>query len=297
MRTTDVDIVDMKNDIKGQRYETWADLEMGLGSYSSKCANKDIFLKCLTDIKENLTEYLKNESKKISLYEISSREAFLNPGLFLEPEPRTTYDSFLNGKAVDVYLDIVTLNYTNTLESLLGFENKQLPFSSIALLRSIQHIHGTLTDMMVMGVNDSSQIANTTFNTDIDVVEDFIKPEFNYACMNNKNRICETLIQNADIIVLYGTSLGLSDDKWWKLIGKRMGEDYFPLLIYLPYDEKKNLQTSPNRLRRWTMEYVSEVRDKFGITLDKDVLATRMCVALNKRLFPIRKVAQQPITR
>jgi hypothetical protein len=131
----------------------------------------------------------------------------------------------------------------------------------------------------------------------MDVVEEFIKPEYNDACMNNKNRICESIIQEAEIIVLYGTSLGLSDDRWWKFIGKRMGNKDYPLLIYLPYDEKKDPQTAPNRLRRWTMEYVREIQIKFGITLDEKDLATRMCVALNKRLFPIKKVTQQPKTR
>jgi hypothetical protein len=296
--TTDGDIIDMKNDIKGQRYETWADLEMGLGAYSSKCANKEVFLKCLLDIKENLTEYLKKESQKIGLYEISSIDAFLNPSLFFEPEPQTRYDSFCNRKSAGKKIDIITFNYTTTLELLLGFKNNTpLQLTSMSVLNSIQHIHGTLTDMMVMGVNDSSQIANTTFNTDMDIVEDFIKPEYNDACLNNKNRICESIIQNAEIIVLYGTSLGFSDDKWWKFIGKRMEYDDYPLLTYLPFDEKKDPQTAPNRLRRWTMEYVREVRNKFGITLDEKGLAERMCIALNKRLFPIKKVAQQPITR
>lgn len=39
----DGDIRVMKNDIKSHRFETWADLEMGMGVYSSQCINKDVF--------------------------------------------------------------------------------------------------------------------------------------------------------------------------------------------------------------------------------------------------------------
>jgi hypothetical protein len=287
----------MKEDMERHKYETWADLEMGLGLYSSKCAGKDIFLKCLTDIKGNLKEYLQKESQKIWDYRISSMSSFIAPGQFLEPEPRVRYNSFRNRKGIDDSIDIITFNYTDTLEYLFVFNKQPLTLhasSPVAILYSIQHIHGTLDNMMVMGVNDSSQISNTAFNTDLDVVEDFIKPEFNDACMNNKNSICESLIKNAEIIILYGSSLGLSDSKWWKLIGKRMESDNYPLLIYLPYDENKNQSAAPNRLRRWTLEYVHEVRNLFDIKIDEDTLASRMCIALNKRLLPIAKAEKAP---
>ena len=71
--------------------------------------------------------------------------------------------------------------------------------------------------------------------------------------------------------------------------GKRMGADDYPLLIYLPYDESKNQSAAPNRLRRWTMGYVREVQKKFDIQIDENTLASRMCIALNKRLFSITK--------
>lgn len=295
--STDRDIMAMKKDIESHKYETWADLEMGLGSYSNKCADKDIFLKCLTDIKGNLKMYLQKESQKIVEYRISSLSSFINPKLFLEPEPQNRYDLFCSHRNNTVHIDIITFNYTNSLEFLFNFKNNPIVISSPSVtLHYIEHVHGNLDSMMVMGVNDSSQISNTSFNTDLDVVEDFIKPEFNDACLNNKNSICETLIMNAEMIVLYGTSLGLTDSKWWKFLGKRMESDNYPLLIYLPYDQKKNVSAAPNRLRRWTLEYVHEVQNIFDIQIDENTLASRMCIALNKCLLPITKSDKVPIT-
>ena len=90
--------------------------------------------------------------------------------------------------------------------------------------------------------------------------------------MNNKNVICQNLIEAADVIVIYGASLGLSDEKWWRMIGARMSTDKYPLLIYLPYDDKKNLYAEPNRLRRWTRDYVANIKNKFDIKLEDKVM-------------------------
>lgn len=282
----------MKKDIDSHRYETWADLEMGMGEYSSQCPNKDIFLKCLADIKSSLKKYLEKESEKIKLYKLKSTD-FLNLGAFLEPEPKSRYNSYRKTVSSGLIIDVMTFNYTPTIEWLLEINSNTRYLPDNTGIGSIQHVHGMLNDMMVMGVNDSSQISNNSFNTDEDVVEDFIKPEYNDACMNNKNTICESLISRADMIVLYGTSLGLSDLKWWRLIGQRMSKDNYPLLIYFPYDETKDQTAQPNHLRRWVKQSIGEIKEKFDIQLDDNVLASRVCVAYNKRLFNIVKVSQQ----
>ena len=290
----DADIQAMKTDIDKHKYETWADLEIGMGIYSSQCANKDIFLKCLADIKTNLKEYLQKESEKIKDYKLKSFPGFMDPSRFLDPEPRDIYEQYRRRMTSGMDINVITLNYTPTLESLFNFKGNLISLSPTVVLRSIQHVHGTLDEMMVMGVNDSNQIANTTLNTDRDVKEDFIKPEYNDACLNNKNKVCESLIRNAEMIVFYGTSLGLSDDKWWKFIGKRMAQDNYPLLVYLPYDAKKDQSVFPNRLRRWTLDCIHELREKFDINLDEEMLASRMCVAFNKSLFSVVKSDQKP---
>lgn len=289
----DGDILAMKKNIHSHRYETWADLEMGMGAYSSQCANKDVFLKCLNDIKSNLKTYLQKESEKIKLYNIKSYSGFLNPGSFLDPESKNQYDSFRNRMSSGLFISVMTYNYTSTLEWLFELKNGAKVFHTDVALESIQHIHGMLDNMMVMGVNDPSQISNKSFNTDEDVIEDFVKPEYNDACRNNKNTICESLINNANVIVLYGTSLGLSDIKWWRLIGQRMSNDNYPLLIYLPYDETKNQDEHPNYLRRWVKQSTREIKEKFDIQLDDTILASRVCVAFNKQLFDIVKIPQQ----
>lgn len=287
----DQDIQDIKKNIEKHKYDSWADLEIGLGDYSKHCKTKEIFLKCLNDLKVSLKNYLKEESKKIDLFQTGSTLKFLYPDKLLELEPQAHYNSYVD--SIDnktVFIDVITLNYTETLENILGYHNGRISLSDGKFLNSINHIHGTLDDMMVVGVNDNSQISNPLFKNDEDILEEFIKPEFNDACMNNKNHICENLISQANVIVLYGTSLGLSDDKWWRIIGKRMEKEAYPLLVYLPYDEKKDIIAEPNHLRRWTRKYVTEIKQKFDIQLEDKLLSKRMCIAINKRIFDIEMI-------
>ena len=127
--SVDGDIMAMKEDIDSHRYETWADLEIEMGVYASECANKSVFLKCLDDIRTNLKEYLKKESEKIGLYKISSLSSFYNPGQFLDPEPRNRYDEWRRSKSAVSSINVMTLNYTSTLEKLLGFKGETLNYS------------------------------------------------------------------------------------------------------------------------------------------------------------------------
>lgn len=295
MPTSDLDILAMKKDIEQHKFTTWADLEEGMGIYTNKCASKDVFLKDLNDIKTSLRDYLLDESKKISLYAATSLDTFIDPGFCLEPEPAIRYLSFVNRFSPIRNIDVITLNYTTTLETILNYKGGKSDLAQNTYLCSIHHLHGALNNMMVMGVNDLSQIANLVIRIDADVAEEFVKPEYNDACMNNKNAICEALINNADMIVLYGTSLGISDKKWWKIIGKRMDVDNSPLLVYFAYDKKKDLLLAPNHLRRWTIEYVREIKNKLGIQLDEAALNHKICVAINKQLFPMTKIVSHHV--
>lgn len=291
--TDDADIAKMKRDIDKFRYETWADLEIGLGQYSAKCASKEVFLKCVADMKAHLKIYLEREAEKIKLIEPESLDGLFQFGNLFEPEPRTRYQAYVNSfNSQTKQLDVITFNYTPTLESMTKYDGSPMYINrtSNVILNSAYHIHGMLNNMMVMGVNDSTQIANESFNSDRDVEEEFIKPMYNDACMNNKNANCKRLIESANIIVIYGSSLGESDNQWWHLIGKRLSATTSPMLLYLPYDKDKDLTSAPNRLLRWTQSYVSEIKTKFRITIAEDILFRRVCVAINKQLIPETKV-------
>ena len=79
----------------------------------------------------------------------------------------------------------------------------------------IAHIHGDLEmQNVLMGVNDTSQIANEGIREDVRVKRMLVKPETNDMLDNRRKLHLMSLLSNARVIVVYGASLGDSDLMW-----------------------------------------------------------------------------------
>ncbi len=94
--------------------------------------------------------------------------------------------------------------------------------NSTIKLGEIKHIHGYLDNDMVFGVNDISQIKNEIFKENRDVLESIVKAECNKANRNNIDRQFTSKISTANLICIFGSSIGDTDNKWWELIGERL---------------------------------------------------------------------------
>lgn len=272
----DKEIVSLKHNMEEGRYSTWADLELGLGQYTALCSSEQVFIKCVEDIRLRLGEYLYEEEK--GMMNMSGFQDFIiSPWSFIEPVSLRGFQSFAVNLSKRNLINIVTLNYTSTIEKLL--DN-----SSIRKDVNVVHLHGTI-DSMVMGVNDEEQIANKKFAESMEFKEEFVKPVYNDACMNNKNDEFSEMIATSNVFVLYGTSIGESDRTWWHAIGERlMSVDHPAVLFYFPYDKEKDVVKHQNYRLRWTKAFFSELMVKLGIsgeTLPNDI-EKRVFIGINK---------------
>ena len=282
----------LKEDIDKEKFTTWADLEKGLGIYASNCSKND-FLLILKNIRYHLTAYLKKQNDQ---FHFTLSDSFLNdiliPERHLDDVLYNKYQAYRSSFFEDREdeCDIISFNYTYSLESILGIKARN-SIVNIPRLNPGQkygklvHVHGILDNELTMGVNDPSQIYNKAFKEDEDIIELFVKPEYNDACLNGNNSTCETLINNADVIILFGVSLGESDDKWWKLIGEQVAKRRCVVISY-KYDEKKDVIEEPNMKRRWAKSEKSKLKKCFGIE-DKsdDQLLGIILVGINKPFF------------
>ena len=287
LETEDADIANLKASIEAGRYHTWADLEAGLGDYTKYLGNEKVFLKCLEHMKRSLETYLTEQFNKRD-YSIVNRfmNDFYNPAKYLDSKIKERYDSFINGISIplrEYSIRVVTLNYTSTLENI---------FSSLkARELELLHLHGSIEDGIVMGVSDEDQIANETFRRNRNVTEDFVKPYYNDACLNNNNAICERWIKESDMIVLFGTSLGETDRKWWRMVGQQlMSGESDTMIIYFVFDKDKDCHLHPNHRLRWTEEYQHELLTKLEIPESRiSGILSRICIGINKPIFHLEK--------
>lgn len=279
--------IDVLNTIRSD-YKNWADLEEALGKYTTKWNESSQFRNVLKFLNVKLKEYLRKENTRASEQSQLSFQKLAadlaSPDKYLEEQGSAIYHDFFN-HAEHVTVNIVTFNYTDTLERALADIHSGDRITKVGghlfFLGNILHIHGTLDDMIMVGVNDDSQIAYDQFRIDDDIRDEFIKPEINEGCQNTRNATFTKMINDADIIVLFGVSVGITDNKWWTTIGRKM-DTTNSLLLYFPYDPTKNTIGFPNYKRRWSNKYIEFLKERMQIKQEVDYLRNHICIGINK---------------
>lgn len=221
--------------------EQWSDLEKQLGVTTAKFEKAKDFIDAFRDIREELAEYLRAVDKlpipsikdvaekiKFDLYNLSD--------LFDLPQ-KHKYERFLKDKNMEggTEVNVISFNYTSSFERLMAEMQHSVKPQKDLTINTPVHIHGTLDEGLLMGVNDASQIANTGFRNGYLVGDLFIKPLINKEWEDGIDTRCREMISQADIIILYGLSIGATDRMWWQEIVNSANYD-IQLLAYSPYD-------------------------------------------------------------
>lgn len=221
------------NDLKieiSKNINTWADLELALGRHTDRINSLEEFEEIYYDIANNLGDYLQKQEDEFDFNGINEK-SFLRDLCFPEKHlPQEDSDALKlfkeqwNKSQWDV--DIITLNYTKSIEKIIGNQETGLEigmhnFYQI-ILKGIQHLHGYTDNRMIMGVNDLSQISNKNFHDNIEISEAIIKPNCNMVQRHGVDKLCATQITSADLICIFGSSIGETDNYWWGLVGERL---------------------------------------------------------------------------
>jgi hypothetical protein len=238
-------VKNLKDDIS-RGITNWADLELRLGEYTENIETLEEFKELYYDIADNLGDFLEQEEKKLDISKVNIErfsECLCYPEIALQPEEIDEVSLFKNQfKNENWNVDIVTLNYTRTIENILQGNFKSLKIGNhhnLSInLRGIEHIHGFTDLRMIMGVNDNSQIKNKKFHNNVEIVETLIKSNCNKVQRHNVDKICAKQIAKATVICIFGSSIGDSDNDWWNLIGEQLKKG-IKLIIYSKGEEIK----------------------------------------------------------
>lgn len=250
--STSAAVEELKQEIKkdiDNGGENWADLEIGLGRYTSYILPglEFEFLDCYEDVHEKMLEYIENEKNKFDLSSLASEISLLRSGLLkfyeeLPSEERQAIRSLLESdRSKDTILQFISFNYTDTLDQctrLLAQKPLRTWKEGVVPLYfrvnpSVVHIHGILDEYPILGVNDPSQIANPELLSVPQFSEVMIKPESVNAIGRLWHENASNQIENSSIVCIYGMSLGASDEMWWrKLLSWLMESPERHLVIY-----------------------------------------------------------------
>lgn len=240
-------IEQLKKHICIYKDQNWADLEVGLGKYTAKLSTYAELEEIFINLNLELTQYMQMIDNHLPQYSQSYKDKFYKdlrtPYSYLTSKERSNIMLYYQSFASDISTFIINFNYTHTIEHICQIEKGkptqigQYGKRSI-YLRQIDHLHREIGDRgIILGVNDETQITNQELAADIRVKNILVKPICNDQLGWLNDVTCKQRIQGADLLCLFGLSLGETDRLWWQAIGKRM-EASNCHLIYFHYTNK-----------------------------------------------------------
>lgn len=279
----------LKNTIS-ENYKNWSDLELALGEYTEKLTTLAEFDEVFDDIREHLNIYLKKEEEKFDITTINQKrflEDLVRPEIYLPPIDKSRIISHKPSNIV-WNLDIVTFNYTTIIDRILdknkntniGFHaNRNIPVS----LKDIVHIHGNIDKRMILGVNDLTQLKNKGFHNNIDITEALIKDLYNKSIRQNLEKRFQEKINNANIICIFGSSIGDTDNIWWQKVGEKLKTNT-QLIIFTKGEEiPEIMEHRVNRKEREMKQYFFKKTDLTPEIQEK--VAQNIYVSINSQMF------------
>ena len=231
----------------------WADLEIGLGDYTKQIKSEDEFLDIYQDMNLELKQFIKQQEEKLEIKGSGKlKDDLIKPAKNLRENDKILLQNYYKqwGKTT-WYANIITFNYTNTIEKLLDYKGSndftlgRTPVNSgySCLLQSVKHIHGNVNDKSVLlGVDNLEQVRNENLRSSELVTDLLVKPQSNEAIGRMIDKQCEKLIQDANLICLFGLSLGDSDKKWWNLIGEQLKKEGCRLIYFVKGEDYNMVQ-------------------------------------------------------
>lgn len=273
----------------------WSDMESGLGEFTAITDNAEEFDDFYFELSEHLQNYLKVENDKFTpsdKLKNKFQSDLTTISKYLGALDKTKFDGFLGAISTSSKdINVITLNYTNTLEKILGLSPNITTkgFGGSTNLRNIIHVHGQLGESIIIGVDHPGQIKNDAFRNNEDIKDIMIKIDSNESMKETRHMECERLIANANVIILFGVSLGETDARWWKLIGQNLKRRKNLAIIQHLYKPGAITPTQRQRIRKLEREQQEYLLQRMEVKIEiGDVdIKDRLFFTVNEPIFKV----------
>lgn len=273
----------LKKDIDANK-ELWSDMEEALGQFTTNVETAAELEKLYFELSDCLQSYLKEEEKSFvpsDQLQKKFQNDFLFPGKYLGATDKEDYSDYVNKMSKGKDISVMSFNYTDTLERMLLLgDGTNRNYGNGDYLRQIIHVHGTLDNSIIIGVDNEEQIMNKELRNNEDVKDILVKEQSNIAMKYTRHFTCEKLISDAHVVILYGVSMGKTDAHWWRLIGEQFKKRNNLCVIRHLYVPNAISPTRWQLLGRIEREHRIEFMKKIGFQNESDWPENTM-----KRLF------------
>lgn len=227
----------------------WADLEEALGEKLEVLEENELekFYIDKVELDRLLAEYLEMEQGKLSFSKeedirIEFIRSVVNYYDNISLEDKESIENTKGAYKNETFTyQFVSFNYTNTVDKIIDVVKDSGDVIGTHVDRNynkwedrigeVIHIHGTVEEEMILGVNDVSQIKNDILVENEELLDTFIKQRINKQIGQRKTEFVKKIIDNSHLIYVFGMSIGNTDKIWWEEIIRWLMNDINNKLI------------------------------------------------------------------
>ena len=271
--------------------EDWSDFEYILGKLTFDLEEDkikpNVFMDDLDDFRDAFIDYMNNQQKLFDFNRDEKNDIVINTAKdyyrSLDYKHRLYITNLINQNS-EVQINILNFNYTDTLKKILDASSKSFSlWNKSHVIKNHIYVHRTLEDGTFLGVNDLSQLKSEIF-TPLDL-SGLIKPIMIETDIDENSGKLDVIINQSNIIYIFGMSLGDTDKIWWERIKKWLEKSSDNRLIINYFVSDNKLAASKRHLNKKNRIY-AEAKDKFFAHFDitseeKEVLDNKIFISLN----------------
>ena len=280
---------------EGRGEEQWKDLEIALGEFTTAFGDDaDGFCDFYEDMNRSLEAYLSQcDSFEPTPEEVEKfREDLTYPYRYFKLKEEKELRALTIAQAW--YIDVISFNYTSSFECLcqdallVGERYYPEGYSGHPVIyQGVKHVHGSLGEGgILLGVDHGEQIASAQCRQWDDVADLLLNPQANEGRGTLVDEECLSLIAGADVICLFGLSLGSTDQMWWTAIKKRFLDNLEVILLYFHYDPAADSALKFDR--RKERQARQHLINALGLEGNQKEYDDRIFVTINSDMFPKR---------
>jgi hypothetical protein len=266
----------------------------------------DVHHLCIHDFTETMVNCLKSQEEKIdfALKKELILEVFKNSILgfyeYLDNDSKLIISNLFKKKEQIKY-QYINFNYTRTFDKCLEIlksdksvpifmsqKNKYISYSTTDFLGKVIHVHGTLDNGVILGVDNKEQIENAVLRDDERIADFIIKPSENNILGTHNNKNVTDLINSSDIYCIYGMALGETDQTWWKKIAENLINNAHKQLVIFKWLKNTDFTIATDKIKQ-----IKDCKNCFLTVADcenKNAISDRIHVSFNNELFDIKLV-------
>lgn len=275
----------------------WSDFEFTFGQHAKDYENSgNDYVNIHSDVVKSLATYIQKQNKAIEISiedKLKLKQDLINYDNYLSPLDKKRLSAFKKTiTTAPNIVNVISFNYTTTFENLFSYTGKPILIKQSGqnqdILKTVSHIHGTTFKNLILGVFYEEQINSQKLQSSKNVQYGMIKSKIYKNTGSLIDEECEKYIDDANIICIFGMSLGVTDIGWWKRIVNKLLRHNCMLIIFAKGSDISELQgyrkqADKDKLIDKLFSYIP-LSD-----MQKDTLKNKIIISLDTKMFKVSK--------